>query len=154
VHHAFAGVGWECPQILAAMAGADDLYFDPVSQVRLTRWTQGRTALIGDAAACVSLLAGQGSILAMVEAYVLAGELHSCGGDYAAAFARYEQRLMPLLRRKQKSAEQFASSFAPKTAFGIAFRSLVVRLMEPFPFVMEYFIGRDLRDQDQLPDYE
>jgi 2-polyprenyl-6-methoxyphenol hydroxylase-like FAD-dependent oxidoreductase len=154
VHHAFAGVGWECPQILEAMATADDLYFDPVSQIRLTRWTQGRTAMIGDAAACVSLLAGQGSILAMVEAYVLAGELHSCGGDYAAAFARYEQRLMPLLRRKQKSAEQFASSFAPKTAFGIAFRSLVVRLMEPFPFVMEYFIGRDLRDQDQLPDYE
>ena len=151
--HVFADVGWECPQILAAMANVGDLYFDRVSQIRLDRWTKGRTALVGDAAACVSLLAGQGSLLAMAEAYVLAGELHTCGGDYAAAFARYEQRLMPWLKRKQKTAVRFASSFAPKTAFGIAFRSLVVRLMRRLPFVMDYFIGRELRDQVQLPDY-
>ena len=38
-------------------------------------WSRGRVALVGDAAACPSLLAGQGSALAMVEAYVLAAEL-------------------------------------------------------------------------------
>jgi 2-polyprenyl-6-methoxyphenol hydroxylase-like FAD-dependent oxidoreductase len=151
--HTFADVGWECPQILAAMANVDGLYFDRVSQIRLDHWTKGRTALVGDAAACVSLLAGQGSLLAMAEAYVLAGELHTCGGDYAAAFARYEQRLMPWLKRKQKATARFASSFAPKTAVGIAFRSLVVSLMRPFPSVMDYFIGRQIRDQVQLPDY-
>jgi 2-polyprenyl-6-methoxyphenol hydroxylase-like FAD-dependent oxidoreductase len=149
----FADVGWECPQILAAMAGVGNIYFDRVSQIRLDRWTKGRTALVGDAAACVSLLAGQGSILAMAEAYVLAGELRHCGGDYGAAFARYEQRLMPLLRRKQKSAARFASSFAPRTAMGIAFRNLVTRLMVRLPFVVEFFIGREMRDQVQLPDY-
>ena len=125
----FAEVGWECPQILAAMASVGNIYFDRVSQIRLDRWTKGRTALVGDAAACVSLLAGEGSGLAMAEAYVLAGELHNCGGDYGAAFARYQQRLMPFLKRKQHSAAKFASSFAPKTAFGIAFRNLVTRLM-------------------------
>jgi 2-polyprenyl-6-methoxyphenol hydroxylase-like FAD-dependent oxidoreductase len=151
--HVFADVGWECPQILAAMAGVRDIYFDRVSQIRLDRWTKGRTALLGDAAACVSLLAGQGSILAMAEAYVLAGELHNCGGDYAAAFTRYEQRLMPWLKRKQKSAAKFASGFAPRTALGIAFRTLVTRLMVRLPFVVEFFIGREMRDQVQLPDY-
>jgi 2-polyprenyl-6-methoxyphenol hydroxylase-like FAD-dependent oxidoreductase len=149
----FAEVGWECPQILAAMANVGNIYFDRVSQIRLARWTKGRTALVGDAAACVSLLAGQGSILAMAEAYVLAGELHNCGGEYDAAFTRYEQRLMPFLKRKQKSAAKFASSFAPKTAMGIAFRNLVTRLMVRLPFVVEQFIGRELRDQVQLPDY-
>ncbi len=151
--HVFADVGWECPQILAAMASVGNVYFDRVSQIRLDRWTKGRTALVGDAAACVSLLAGQGSILAMAEAYVLAGELRNCGGDYGAAFARYEQRLMPLLKRKQKSAAKFASSFAPKTAMGIAFRSLVTRLMVRLPFVVEFFVGREMRDQVELPDY-
>ena len=148
----FADVGWECPQILAAMASAGSIYFDRVSQIRLDRWTKGRTALVGDAAACVSLLAGEGSGLAMAEAYVLAGELANCGGDYGVAFARYQQRVMPFLKRKQKSAAKFASSFAPKTALGIAFRNQVVRLMR-LPFVVDFFLGRELRDEVQLPDY-
>jgi 2-polyprenyl-6-methoxyphenol hydroxylase-like FAD-dependent oxidoreductase len=88
----------------------------------------------------------------MAEAYVLAGELRNCGGDYSAAFARYQQRLMPWLGRKQQSAAKFASSFAPKTAFGIAFRNLVMRLMR-LRFVVDFFIGRELRDQVELSDY-
>ena len=83
---------------------------------------------------------------------MLAGELRNCGGDYGAAFARYEQRLMPFLKRKQRSAAKSASSSAPKTAFGITFRNLVLRLMR-LPFVVDFFIGRQLRDQVELPDY-
>jgi 2-polyprenyl-6-methoxyphenol hydroxylase-like FAD-dependent oxidoreductase len=149
----FADVGWECPQILAALASVGNIYFDRASQIRLDRWTKGRTALVGDAAACVSLMAGQGSILAMAEAYLLAGELRNCGGDSSAAFARYEQRLMPYLKRKQKSVAKSASSIAPKTAFGIWFRNLVMRLMPRLPFLVDFFIGRELRDQVELPNY-
>ena len=149
----FADVGWECPQILAALASVGSIYFDRVSQIRLDRWTKGRTALVGDAAACVSLMAGEGSSLAMAEAYILAGELRNCGGDYGTAFARYQQQLMPFLKRKQQSVVKSASSLAPKTAFGIRFRNLAVRLMRRLPFVVDFFIGRQLRDQVQLPDY-
>ena len=107
---------------------------------------------MGDAAACVSLLAGEGAGLAMAEAYVLAGELHQCGGDYGAAFARYQTRMMPFLQRKQGSAAKFASAFAPKTTFGITFRNLVTRLLR-LPFVVGFFFGRELRDEIKLPDY-
>jgi 2-polyprenyl-6-methoxyphenol hydroxylase-like FAD-dependent oxidoreductase len=150
--HVFADVGWECPGILAAVAGVRDIYFDRASQIRLDRWTKGRTALVGDAAACVSLLAGEGAGLAMAEAYVLAGELCNCGGDHGAAFARYQERLMPFLKRKQQMAARFGSSIAPKTAFGISFRNLVTRLMR-IPFVLDFFIGRELRADFKLPDY-
>ncbi len=149
----FADVGWECPKILAYLASVGSIYFDRASQIRLDRWTKGRTALVGDAAACVSLMAGEGSSLAMAEAYMLAGELRNCGGDYGAAFARYEQQLMPFLDRKQRSVARTASSLAPKTAFGIRFRNLAVRLMRRLPFVVDFFIGRQLRDQVRLPDY-
>lgn len=44
--------------------------------------------LIGDAAACISLLGGEGSGLAMTEASVLAGELQRANGDHRAAFRR------------------------------------------------------------------
>jgi 2-polyprenyl-6-methoxyphenol hydroxylase-like FAD-dependent oxidoreductase len=149
----FADVGWECPQILAALASVNSIYFDRASQIRLDSWTKGRTALVGDAAACVSLMAGEGSSLAMAEAYLLAGELRYCGGEYGAAFARYERQLMPFLRRKQQSVARSASSLAPKTAFGIRFRNLAVRLMQRLPFMVDFFIGRQQRDQVQLPDY-
>ena len=113
---------------------------------------KGRTALVGDAAACVSLMAGEGTGLAIAEAYVLAGELHACDDDFATAFARYEQRLMPLLQKKQAMAARLASSFAPKTRFGITVRNVVTNLMR-VPLTAELFVGRDLRDDIELPDY-
>ncbi len=153
LRHVFAGAGWEWPQIEAELARAKDVYFDSVSQIRMEHWTRGRTALVGDAGACVSLMAGEGTGLAIAEAYVLAGELHAAGGDHATAFARYEQRLQPFLRKKQRSAAKFASSFAPKTSAGIAFRNVVTRLMG-VPFFADWFVGRSLRDDIDLPHYD
>jgi 2-polyprenyl-6-methoxyphenol hydroxylase-like FAD-dependent oxidoreductase len=152
LENAFAGVGWDCPRILAAMHGAEEIYYDRVSQIRMDRWTRERTALIGDAAACVSLLAGEGTGLAMVAAYVLAGELRAHGDDHVAAFAGYERRMMPFVKGKQRSAVKFASTFAPKTAVGIEVRNLATRLLR-FPAVADFFIGRDLRDDLTVPAY-
>ncbi|HEY4320073.1 MAG TPA: FAD-binding domain [Gemmatimonadales bacterium] len=149
----FAGTGWEWPAIEAALMRAEDIYYDPVSQIRLDRWTKGRVALVGDAAACVSLMAGEGTGLAMVEAYVLAGELHACQGNHAAAFARYEELLMPFLRKKQLSATKLASSFAPKTSWGIAFRNQVTKLMR-VRWIADLAVGRAFRDDIVLPDYD
>jgi 2-polyprenyl-6-methoxyphenol hydroxylase-like FAD-dependent oxidoreductase len=78
----FGGVGWECRDFLAALNDVDDLYFDVVSQIRMDRWSRGRVLLIGDAAGCISLLGGEGTGLAISEAYVLAGELARDGADY------------------------------------------------------------------------
>jgi 2-polyprenyl-6-methoxyphenol hydroxylase-like FAD-dependent oxidoreductase len=78
--------------------------------------------------------------------------LRVCDGDYASAFARYQDRMMPFLKAKQESALKFASSFVPKTAVGIAFRNVMTRLMG-LPFIAEFLIGRELRDDVVLPDY-
>ncbi len=86
LHSRFGKSGWECPRILEALDASDELYFDRVSQIRMSppgeSWANGRVALVGDAASCVSLLGGQGSALAMIAAYILAGELRQpCMGD-------------------------------------------------------------------------
>ena len=153
LRNAFAIAGWEWPRIEKELISAKDIYFDTVSQIRMDRWTKGRIALVGDAAACVSLMAGEGTGLAIAEAYVLAGELQACADDFATAFARYEQRLMPFVKRKQESAARFASSFAPRTSVGITFRNAVTKLMG-VPFIAEFFVGRGLRDDIELPDYD
>jgi 2-polyprenyl-6-methoxyphenol hydroxylase-like FAD-dependent oxidoreductase len=149
----FSSLGWECPQALDVMQDASDIYFDRVSQIRMNEWAKGRVALIGDAAACVSLLAGEGTGLAMMEAYVLAGALQRCGGDLGAAFARYQELMKQFLERKQRSAAQFASAFAPRTATGIRLRNLVTKLFR-IPFVAEWFVGGNLRDDITLPNYD
>jgi 2-polyprenyl-6-methoxyphenol hydroxylase-like FAD-dependent oxidoreductase len=148
----FSDTGWECPQILTSLDGVDDLYFDVVSQIRLDRWSRGRTALVGDAAACVSLMAGEGTGLAMTAAYVLAGELACAGGDYRRAFDAYETRLRPFVEGKQATAQKFLPVFATQTRLGIWLRNLVMRTMNFRPLA-DLVLARSVRDDFELPNY-
>lgn len=146
----FEGLGWECAQILDAMDAAPDLYYDRVSQIRMSRWSRGRVGLIGDAAACPSLLAGQGSALAMIAAYVLAGELSRHSPE--EALRRYEALLHRFLLAKQKAAEGFAASFTPKTRWGLFLRNQILKAFA-LPFVARLAVGGSLLDRIELPDY-
>ncbi len=148
----FGGAGWECQQILSALDDRDDFYFDRVSQIEMPAWSRDRIVLLGDAAFCPSLLAGEGTSLAMTAAYVLAGEVNSADGDLATAFARYERRLRPLMARKQKAARKFASSFAPRTELGLVVRNWVTKAMTA-PWFADLAFGASLRDDFVLPDY-
>jgi 2-polyprenyl-6-methoxyphenol hydroxylase-like FAD-dependent oxidoreductase len=152
LHEKFKSAGWECPQILTALERSAELYFDPVSQIRMQSWSRGRVALVGDAAFCPSLLAGQGSALAMMAAFVLAGELAKTRDRPEEAFARYEAVLQDFMRGKQRSAAQFARSFAPMTRFGLFIRNQITKAMR-FPFVADIAFGRDLMDRLELPVY-
>jgi 2-polyprenyl-6-methoxyphenol hydroxylase-like FAD-dependent oxidoreductase len=149
----YAAGGWECPSILAELDRATELYFDRVSQIRMRSWSQGRIALIGDAAFCISLLAGQGSALAMISAYVLAGELANAGGRYQQAFSNYEARLRPFFETKQRGAERFAGALAPMTSWGLSFRNQVIRAFA-IPGLAKLAVGREIIDTLQLPDYQ
>ena len=146
---AFGGLGWETGEIMAAMDTADDLYFDAVAQVRLPRWSRGRVVLLGDAAYCPSLLAGQGSAFAMAGAYVLADELAAAGDDHGAAFGAYERRFRPFIDAKQKAAERFGGWFAPHTRGALRLRNVVTRLMN-VPWLGEWLIARSLGDRFDL----
>ena len=148
----FRAMEWEVPQILARLDLVDDIYFDRVSQIRMDHWSKGRVVLIGDAAACVSLLAGEGTGLAMAEAYVLAGELQRSGGDYATAFREYEAKLRPFLRSKQQAALRMIGFFAPKSVLGMSVRNLAARLSAN-PLLAQFILGAALRDDFRLPEY-
>jgi 2-polyprenyl-6-methoxyphenol hydroxylase-like FAD-dependent oxidoreductase len=104
-----AGIGWEVPKLLAAMAEAEVFYFDAMAQIHLDRWAAGRIVLLGDAGYCASPLSGQGTSLALVGAHVLAEELGRPGGEeggHRAAFARYEDRMRPFAALNQALATE------------------------------------------------
>ncbi len=149
----FADAAWEVPRILAALDDVDDLYVDVVSQIKMPRWSAGRVALIGDAAACVSLLAGEGTGLALAESYVLAGELARAGADITRAFSAYEARLRDFIEAKQNGATKFVSFFTARTRLGIRVRDAVMKAMN-LPLVGDLVMRRSLRDDVDIPDYQ
>jgi 2-polyprenyl-6-methoxyphenol hydroxylase-like FAD-dependent oxidoreductase len=151
LRRAFGVMKWEVPDILNRMDAVDDVYFDRVSQIHLPQWSAGRVALIGDAAACASLLAGEGTGLAMIEAYVLAGELHRAGGHIDRALAAFEAQLRSFVTTKQRAALRLRGFFAPRTALALRVRNIAVRSLS-IPLVANRFIG-SLRDDLKLPNY-
>jgi 2-polyprenyl-6-methoxyphenol hydroxylase-like FAD-dependent oxidoreductase len=140
----YAGGGWEVPEMIGTLDSAEDLYLDRVSQIEMEHWQRGRVALVGDAAYAPSFLAGQGSALAMIGAYVLAGELARAPDDIPAALKAYEGRLAGFMASKQNAARGLAGSFVPKTRWGVWLRDELSRVLN---------VVRSLRDQIALPDY-
>jgi 2-polyprenyl-6-methoxyphenol hydroxylase-like FAD-dependent oxidoreductase len=148
----YADDKWECRHILDELKVTQELYFDRVSQIRMPSWSRGRVALVGDAAFCVSLLAGQGSALAMTAAYVFAGELAKAGGQHEIAFREYEAFLRAYIVTKQEGAGRFGGALAPKTQWGLWFRNQVMNAFA-IPGLARLAVGREITDKLVLRDY-
>ncbi|MGM1060088.1 FAD-dependent monooxygenase [Saccharothrix sp. Mg75] len=97
-----AGLGWLTQDVLAHLDDTPDFYLDQLAQVVMDRWSSGRVGLLGDAAFSSSPLSGQGTGLALVGAYLLAGELAAAGWDPDAGFARYEARMRSFVEANQE----------------------------------------------------
>lgn len=132
--NAFVGEAWEVPRLLEAMWDASDFYFDSVSQVHMDHWSGGRVVLVGDAAYSPSPMAGVGTSLALVGAYVLAGELAAAAGDHHAAFARYEEELRGYVGKGQKLAKANAVGLVPRSRSQIWLRNQFLRALPHMPW--------------------
>jgi 2-polyprenyl-6-methoxyphenol hydroxylase-like FAD-dependent oxidoreductase len=133
VANALRPMGWRAPQLLAAMASAPDFYFDAICQVHVDRWWRGRTVLVGDAGYCGSPLAGLGTSLSIVGAYVLAGELAARPGDPEAAFAAYQDEMRDYVANAVQLPPGGVKGFAPASAFMIRLRNHSMRMMNRWP---------------------
>jgi 2-polyprenyl-6-methoxyphenol hydroxylase-like FAD-dependent oxidoreductase len=153
----FAGAGWQCDALLAAAATADDFYFDAFAQVHMPTISQGRVTLAGDAGYCASPLSGMGTSLALVGAYVLAGELgpaESLGTErIRTALQRYAAVMRPYIGRCQDLPNGI-DGYLPKSASDIAITAQVMKWMQRWPFrsfaEKKWFTTADAVD---LPDY-
>ncbi len=153
----FAGAGWQSDALVAAAREADDFYFDAFAQVHMDSWSSGRVALVGDAGYCASPLSGMGTSLALVGAYVLAGELEIAAdldaNRLAAALDRYQSVMRPYVDRCQDLPNGI-DGYVPKTAVDITVTTLAMKYMQRRPF--RSFAERKwftTADAIELPDY-
>ncbi|MCO5992077.1 FAD-dependent monooxygenase [Actinoallomurus rhizosphaericola] len=128
----YAGDRWEIPRLTTAMRTADDLFFDVVSQIHLPRWSAGRVALVGDAAHAPSFLTGQGTSLALVGAYMLAGAL-ATEPDHTAAFAAYERSTRTFAEMNQALVTEGNAALFPSTPEALAERNAALRGLTALP---------------------
>ena len=111
----FAGESWEVPRLLAEMGGADDFYFDSISQIRMASWSTGRVTLVGDAGYSPGPAVGGGTSLAFIGAYVLAGELCAAGGEHVAGLRGYQAELADVVRRSRSIGPASMRTLIPRT---------------------------------------
>jgi 2-polyprenyl-6-methoxyphenol hydroxylase-like FAD-dependent oxidoreductase len=129
----FAGIGWQTRRIIDGL-DPETLEFQPVAQVRAPTWSRGRVVLLGDAAYAPSPLTGQGTSLALIGAYLLAGELGR-GDDLGAALGRYEGLMRPRAEAAQKLPRGAARLALPETRIGIGALRTVARVIASRPVV-------------------
>jgi 2-polyprenyl-6-methoxyphenol hydroxylase-like FAD-dependent oxidoreductase len=141
----YEGVGWEVPRLLQLMSGARDFYFDAAAQILMDHWSQGRVVLVGDAGYCASPMSGQGTSLALIGAYVLAGELAAAAGTYQAAFRQYEKEMRPFVMLNQELGLKAANLMKSKER-----KNLIMWLLDQMMRIapgrmIEFFINRSTR---------
>jgi len=148
VREVFSGAQWETPGLLEAMQTAPDFYFDLIGQVRMQHWTRGRVALLGDAAYSPSPLTGLGTSLAIVSAYVLAGELAAADGDHRVAFTSYEAELRSYVKQCQQLPPGALSGMLPRTSAAMWLRNWSIRLMTAWPW--RQLVGGQFHKADRI----
>ena len=123
LHTTYGDLGDLVRHTLRHCPPGQDLYYDQVAQIEMGGWTRGPVTLVGDACQAVSLMAGQGASMAAGGAYVLADELCH-GGPAETAAHRYEQRIRPFIRDKQKAGRRTARWLVPTSQWRITARAL------------------------------
>ena len=154
VRQRFEGLGWHTERILAGLRDADDFYFDSVSRVVVPEWSRGRFALAGDAGYCGSPLAGHGTALSLVGAYVLAGELAAADGDHLRAFPAYQARMQAYVDQRMDLPPGGIKMAMPMTSVGVRLRDTSTRVMTSRLFaglLAKMAIAKP--DAIDLPDY-
>jgi 2-polyprenyl-6-methoxyphenol hydroxylase-like FAD-dependent oxidoreductase len=112
---AFAGMHPQVDRWLAEIDQTPAFYFDSISQLQLDSWSRGRVTLVGDAGYCPGPAVGGSTSLAVLGAYVLAGELAQAHGDYERAFRAYEQEMAETVRRSRAFARGAAKTVIPSS---------------------------------------
>ncbi len=152
-----SGAGWEEHRLMSAIDANTEVYFDGLSQVRARRWFDGRAGMIGDAAYCPTPLTGMGTSIAIVGAYLLAGEL-SRHQNHEDAFSAYEQRMRPYVEKIQKLPPGVPWLAHPKSKFGVKLVNAVAGIIasKPIKKLGRLFGGKEkdvTKDDIELPKF-
>jgi len=154
--HKIKNVVWEAERLVEEIRVSKDLYLDKVSQVKAAKWSIGRCCITGDAAWCVTPIAGKGVDLSMAGAYILAGEL-SQTNSYKEAFFNYENRMRSYVEISQKLPPGVPGILYPTSKIGVAILNSFFSFFasKPVQFFTNLFHSKEKNNKTEieLPNY-
>jgi 2-polyprenyl-6-methoxyphenol hydroxylase-like FAD-dependent oxidoreductase len=130
---AFEGMHADVDRWLDHLGDTPAFYFDSITQLRMESWSRGRVTLVGDAGYCPGPAVGGSTSLAVIGAYVLAGELAAAGGDHERAFAAYEREMAGMVRGCRAFARRAAASLIPTSRLGVRALTRGAQLISALP---------------------
>ncbi|MEU7044832.1 FAD-dependent monooxygenase [Streptomyces varsoviensis] len=130
---AFTGLHADVDRWLAELDRTPAFYFDSITQLHMDTWSRGRVTLVGDAGYCPGPAVGGSTTLAIVGAYVLAGELARAGGDHERAFPAYEAAMADHVRGSRAAALSAAKTLVPASGLGAWGLAQGARLLSALP---------------------
>jgi 2-polyprenyl-6-methoxyphenol hydroxylase-like FAD-dependent oxidoreductase len=156
---ALAGLAEQSDRWLAEVDHAPTFYFDSISQLALDIWSRGRVTLVGDAGYCPGPAVGGSTSLAVIGAYVLAGELIAARGDHLHAFAAYQQEMSEKVSRSRVFARGIAKTLVPGSAAGVWAVTRGAQLVSSLPAPLTRAVaklntkGVRMHESMRVPDY-
>ncbi|NED37161.1 FAD-dependent monooxygenase [Streptomyces sp. SID8499] len=130
---AFAGMHSDVDRWLDELDRTPAFYFDSITQLRMDTWSRGRVTLVGDAGYGPGPAVGGSTSLAVVGAYVLAGELARAGGDHERAFPAYERAMAEHVHGSRAAALSAARTLIPASRLGVRGLAQGARLISALP---------------------
>lgn len=155
----FAGLSADVDRWLTELERTPAFYFDAITQLQLTSWSRGRVTLVGDAGYCPGPAVGGSTSLAVIGAYVLAGELEKAGGDPAVAYPAYEQVMREPVLGSRALAKGMAKGILPSSQLGVRALIGAGQLISVLPSPLTAALARlnrkgiRLYDSIQVPQY-
>ncbi|KAF3397524.1 Uncharacterized protein DPV78_008127 [Talaromyces pinophilus] len=160
----FRSAGWLSEELVKELQESDDFYCEHMAVVRQDSWSDGRVALLGDAAYCPTATTGMGTTSSVVGAYVLAGEIQNHFSRFGTskeavpgALHTYEQRFRPFMNSVQHGIEKDKTYWhkMPSGSFTLACLNLFLSFASFFRMdVLAKYIMREDTGSWKLPDYE
>ena len=156
---AFNGMDPQVDRWLTEIDQTPAFYFDSITQLQLDNWSRGRVTLVGDAGYCPGPAVGGSTSLAVIGAYVLAGELARAGGDHQRAFAAYERQMAESVRRSRAFARGAAKTIIPGSRAAVWALSRGLQLVSLVPASITTALakrntkGVRMYDSMRVPDY-
>ena len=154
----FRDYGWKAPLLLEHLPAAEDFYFDSISQITLDTWQRGRIGLVGDAGFCPAPAVGGGTSLAVVTAYILAGELAAARSDLPSGLRNYERTVRRMVDLSRAIGPKVMRTLIPGSPTALKLMPFAAAAVPKLPTSVQRFIwsqnavGKALSSVP-LPDY-
>ena len=124
-------ITWGVRDIIEQIDHPSTIFQDTMTLIKLSKWSEGRIVLVGDAVHAMSFMSVTGCGKSMLGAYHLVEELMNCSTHHEA-FQNYESYLKQAVQKTQKKSIKAAHFSSSDNQIMVYFKKALLKYFPPF----------------------